>query len=102
MLINIPTLHGRWVELEPLAEAHREELRPAAEDARIWTHALSVATGDGFDRWFNDTVRERDADSRIPFAVRQRLVQHRRRGMAYGAIGSGETIDRIGCHLNDH
>jgi RimJ/RimL family protein N-acetyltransferase len=71
MLINIPTLHGRWVDLEPLAEAHREELRPAAEDARIWTHALSVATGDGFDRWFNDTLRERDADSRIPFAVRQ-------------------------------
>lgn len=53
MQITLPTLTGRWVRLEPLAEAHRDGLRAAADDPRIWTHMTVVASGDGFDPWFD-------------------------------------------------
>jgi len=71
MALEVPTLTGRWVSLEPLAESHREGLRIAADDDRIWVHTLTNARGIGFDRWFNDTVAERDSGVKCPFAVRQ-------------------------------
>ena len=44
MEMTAPALTGRWVRLEPLAEEHREGLRSAADDDRIWEHlALRVA-----------------------------------------------------------
>jgi RimJ/RimL family protein N-acetyltransferase len=60
------------VRLEPLAERHREKLRAAADDERIWVHTLTVARGDGFDRLFEEALAECNARKRIPFAV-QRL-----------------------------
>jgi N-acetyltransferase len=53
MEITLPALTGRWVRLEPLAVAHREGLRAAADDPRIWTHMTAYATGAGFDPWFD-------------------------------------------------
>jgi hypothetical protein len=38
-------LTGRFVRLEPLEERHREPLRAAADDERIWEHTVSVAKG---------------------------------------------------------
>ncbi len=65
-------LEGRWVRLEPLDEGHREPLCAAADDERIWRHALTDARGRGFDAWFADALARRDAGRRVPFAVRLR------------------------------
>jgi steroid delta-isomerase-like uncharacterized protein len=66
------TLTGRWVQLEPLAEIHREGLRRAADDERIWTHMTVVARGPGFEAWFEDALAEQQAGKRVPFVVRRR------------------------------
>ncbi len=71
MWFPAPTLTGRWVQLEPLAESHREGLRAAADDERIWQHALSVARGPGFDEWFDLGVSQSAAGQRVAFAVRR-------------------------------
>lgn len=64
------TLTGWWVQLEPLTEAHREGLRAAADDDRIWEHFLTDGRGPGFDPWFDEATRQRDAGRALPFAVR--------------------------------
>jgi RimJ/RimL family protein N-acetyltransferase len=71
MCIQAIVLRGRWVQLEPLDQGHRNGLRAAADDERIWQHTLAVARGAGFDAWFDDALAQRDADQKIPFAVRR-------------------------------
>jgi RimJ/RimL family protein N-acetyltransferase len=66
-----PTLTGRWVQLEPLAEEHREDLRSAADDERIWRHTLVLGRGPGFDDWFDEALANRQAGRQLPFAVRR-------------------------------
>jgi N-acetyltransferase len=63
-------LAGRWVQLEPLAEGHREGLRAAADDERIWEHFLVDASGPGFDPWFDHVTGTRGPGRAVPFAVR--------------------------------
>jgi N-acetyltransferase len=70
MRIQAIVLRGRWVQLEPLDQRHREGLRAAADDERIWQHTLVVAREAGFDAWFDDVMAQRDAGRQIPFAVR--------------------------------
>lgn len=69
-MMQIPTLKGRWVALEPIAEAHREPLRQAADDERIWATTIVRAAGDGFDAWFDALLAERAAGRWYSFAVR--------------------------------
>jgi RimJ/RimL family protein N-acetyltransferase len=71
MAFAVPTLTGRWVSLEPLAEEHRDGLRAAADDERIWRHTLTVARGPGFDAWFDDARDQHRSGERVPFAVRR-------------------------------
>jgi|SRR5262245_30938564 len=71
MVISVPVLTGRWVALEPLADVHRDGLRVAADDDRIWEHTLVRARGDGFDEWFAEALARQDAGTQIPFAVRR-------------------------------
>jgi RimJ/RimL family protein N-acetyltransferase len=66
----IPPLVGRWVRLEPLAAEHREPLRAAADDDRIWRHTLALGRGPGFDAMFDEALAQRDAGRQLPFAVR--------------------------------
>lgn len=68
-MVEVVSLNGRWVRLVPLDECHREPLRHAADDDRIWGHTLTRATGPGFDPWFDDALAERRAGRRVPFAV---------------------------------
>ncbi len=70
MEITAPVLTGKWVRLEPLAEEHRELLRIAADDDRIWEHMTMVARGPEFDAWFASAENQRAAKKRVPFAVR--------------------------------
>jgi RimJ/RimL family protein N-acetyltransferase len=62
-------LNGRWVRLVPLDESHREPLRQAAADDRIWELTLTRASGPGFDPWFDEALAEMRAGRRLPFAV---------------------------------
>jgi RimJ/RimL family protein N-acetyltransferase len=58
------------VRLEPLAEEHREGLRIAADNDRIWEHLALLGRGEGFDQWFATAFAQREAGRRLPFAVR--------------------------------
>ena len=69
--ITAPMLAGKWVRLEPLAEEHREGLRIAADDERIWEHMLGIARGPEFDVWFENSIEESAAGKRVAFAVRR-------------------------------
>jgi RimJ/RimL family protein N-acetyltransferase len=71
MRLDLSALTGRWVRLEPLAERHREGLRAAADDERIWVHTLTVGRGAGFDPWFDEALAECATGNKIPFAVRR-------------------------------
>jgi RimJ/RimL family protein N-acetyltransferase len=66
----VPTLTGKCVQLEALTEAHREGLRVAADDDRIWQHTLAVLRGAEFDAWFEPTLKRQESGQLIPFAVR--------------------------------
>ncbi len=70
MEIAAPSLSGRWVRLETLAEEHREGLRAAADNDRIWEHLALLGRGEGFDPFFNTAIAQREAKRRVPFAVR--------------------------------
>jgi len=83
--MQVPTLRGRWVALEPIAEAHREPLRLAADDERIWATTIVRAAGEAFDAWFDAFLAERATGRWYPFAVRT---------MADGSIvGSTSYLD---------
>jgi RimJ/RimL family protein N-acetyltransferase len=70
MTIAVPVLTGEWVRLEPLAAAHRDGLRGAADDERIWQHMTLSGRGPGFEEWFDRALEQRAAGKRVPFAVR--------------------------------
>lgn len=70
MEITAPVLAGRWVRLEPLAEGHREGLRTAADDDRVWQFMTVDGRGAAFDAPFNDALAQREAGKRLPYAVR--------------------------------
>ncbi len=70
MEITAPVLSGRFVRLEPLAEEHREGLRAAGDDDRVWEHMSLLGRSEGFDRFFTTALGQRAAGKRLPFAVR--------------------------------
>lgn len=70
MEITAPVLAGKWVRLEPFAEEHREPLRVAADDDRVWQYMYFDGRGAAFDRPFNDALQQRAEGKRLPYAVR--------------------------------
>lgn len=70
ILIPVP-LAGRFVRLEPLEPAHREPLRLAADDDRIWQFTLVRPVGPAFDPDFDDLLASAAGGTRLPFAVRR-------------------------------
>jgi N-acetyltransferase len=69
--MDVGILSGRWVRLEPLVETHREPLRAAADDERIWEFFIATARGPDFDRYFDNALAESVTGARVPFAVRR-------------------------------
>ena len=68
MPLDKPTLEGRYVRLEPVAEKHRELVRPAAQDPKIWSLTTS-AFGALFDPYFDAALARSDGEREIAFAV---------------------------------
>jgi RimJ/RimL family protein N-acetyltransferase len=83
-------LEGRSVRLEPLAEEHREGLRRAADDDRVWEHMTVLGRGPEFDTVFADALAQHDLGKRVPFAVRLLST-----GELVGATG---YIDPVPAH----
>src|SRR5262249_46940087 len=88
--MDVPVLTGQWAQLEPLGEQHRNALRAAADDERIWVHTLIVARGPEFDRWFDDALAQRSAGRQFPFAVRRLTDQ--------ALVGSTSYLDPVPRH----
>ena len=61
------TLTGRFVELQPISEAHREPLSRAASDRRIWRN---TPLGPSFDDYFDTLLALKASGAQVPFAVR--------------------------------
>ena len=84
-------LTGSVVRLEPLVETHREGLRHAAQDERIWEFNLVTGFGPAFDPWFDAALKGQAAGNRIPFVVVRQ---------SDGAvIGSTSYLDYTPAHL---
>ena len=59
-------LRNEWVSLEPLAAAHFDGLRAAADDPRVWALTARDGCGPAFAGWFADAP----SSGRLAFAVR--------------------------------
>lgn len=71
--MDIPAneLAGRVVRLEIITEAHREGLRKAAADPKIWQFLPMDGSGTQFDRWFDAALATQAAGTQIVYAVRR-------------------------------
>jgi len=63
-------LQAAGVRLEPLAEAHREGLRAAADVQEIWAHMPTPALGAAFDKWFDWSLQVSASGAEAAWAVR--------------------------------
>jgi N-acetyltransferase len=63
---------GELVVLEPLAEAHREELWEAAQAPEIWAWLANLANRESFDRWMDLSLAAVAEDREGVFVVRRR------------------------------
>ncbi len=88
--MDVALFKGRWVQLERLDDQHRDALRAAADDERIWAHTLMVARGPEFDRWFDDALAQRRTGRQFPFAVRRLADQ--------AIVGSTSYLDPVPRH----
>jgi N-acetyltransferase len=64
-------LEGSLVQLEPLAEAHREPLRSVAghEEVWQWTDRRVAETEEGFDQWFDGRLLARKMGEEHAYAT---------------------------------
>ena len=65
-------LIGQHVNLELITEKHRDGLRIASEDKRIWTHHGFKAYGPLFNPWFDTALKQSVNGKHIVFVVRDR------------------------------
>ena len=64
-----PVLQIADLRLEPLAEAHREALRRAADAPEIWAYTPSDGSGAGFTAWFESALAAVAAGREAVWAV---------------------------------
>jgi RimJ/RimL family protein N-acetyltransferase len=66
-----PTLEGRIVRLEPLAEHHADDLYTAARDPRVWRWLPIVQprTRPGWQEWIDTALERTDAGLELAFAT---------------------------------
>lgn len=62
-------LEGVHVRLEPLAEPHKEGLRTAADDPKLWEFTVSRGFGPYFERWWQEAVEGTSTGNRLAFVV---------------------------------
>lgn len=72
MLVEPLTLTGKYVQLEPLSEAHIPGLAQAGRDPAIWRYMLygEVTSVEKMGAWVQDMLARQAAGTDQPFAVR--------------------------------
>jgi len=65
-------LCGNFIDLEPLCEAHREDLRPLAEEETNWRYFPYNASGSAFDEWIDQTIQNMKRGLHLAYVVRDR------------------------------
>ena len=74
MRLEAPVLENRWVRLEPLSDAIREEVRVAISiDEAAWSIRVSNAYGPAFDAWFDGRAGHMAAGGGPAYAVRDQV-----------------------------
>ena len=68
MALEKVTLEGKFVRLEPLAERHRETMRPAAQHPEIFAVTTS-ALGPLYDPYFDQALKRSTGEQELAFAV---------------------------------
>ena len=71
-------MHGKYVDLEPLHDNHKDDLKLAAENnPSVWTYFPMTynGSGDHFDNWFSRTMDFFAKDEHWPFAVLRKSDQ---------------------------
>lgn len=68
MALEKVTLEGKFVRLEPLAERHRETVRPAAQHPEIFAVTTS-ALGPLYDPYFDQALKRSTGEHELAFAV---------------------------------
>lgn len=72
MKLDVATLRGRFITLEPLDERHRQELRAACDaDAEIWDIYPYSMRGEHFDAWWAGLAADRASGRFLRHAVVQ-------------------------------
>ena len=71
MDIQPVVLQGRWVRLEPLAEAHIPQLAAAGRDEAIWQYMRygQITTEPGMRAWVMELLEAQALGTDLPFAV---------------------------------
>ena len=64
------TLHGQLVRMEPLAEAHLDDLARVAFDDAVWRWTIAGPMDDaGLRAWVGLALRNAEATTEVPFAT---------------------------------
>lgn len=79
-------LNGRHLQLEPIANHHREHLATAANYEQIWHYMPQKATEGFFDSWFDSCVAKMHTGEQITYVVRKKSCQTILGATAYYAI----------------
>lgn len=79
-------LNGRDIQLEPIANHHREHLARAANYEQIWQYMPQKATAEFFDSWFDSCMAKMQTGEQITYVVRRKSCQTILGATAYYAI----------------
>ena len=72
MELPVVPLEGRFVRLEPLAQALKEELRAALDcDPEAWALVSATSQGPAFDAGWDKALAQTAAGELVPYAVRR-------------------------------
>jgi N-acetyltransferase len=73
MNIELITLEGQWVRLEPLSRAHAGDLAIVSGEAEIWRYMpAELIRIEQLHAWIDDALEQQAAGAIVPFAIVER------------------------------
>ena len=95
--MNVPTLEGRHVRLEPLSETHIPALAQLASDAELWRWTMTqVQTEADLVRYVHTALDEQRAAKSLPFATIDRATGQVVGSTRFGNVDSANRRVEIG------